>query len=181
MTFYKEISLRDGRKCVLRSAESSDAADFLAYFKQAHGETNFLAAYPDEASHTADEMAEKFEQRKESDTAVEVCAFVDGRLIGSAGNRMVSSREKLRHRAEFGVSLIREFWSLGIGSALTESCVGLAGEAGFLQLELEAVSDNASALRLYKKYGFVEYGRNPRGFRTREGKWQETVMMRLEL
>lgn len=180
MTFYKEITLRDGRKCVLRSAESSDAANFLAYFKQAHGETDFLTTYPDEATHTSEEMAEKFELKKESENAVEVCAFVDGRLIGSAGNHMISTREKLRHRAEFGISVIREFWGLGIGSALTEVCIELAKEAGFLQLELEAVADNASALRLYRKYGFVEYGRNPRGFRTRDGRWQEIVMMRLE-
>ena len=43
------------------------------------------------------------------------------------------------------------------------------------------VGDNENAVRLYKKYGFVEYGRNPRGFLTRDGRWQELVLMRLEL
>ena len=43
------------------------------------------------------------------------------------------------------------------------------------------VGDNETAVRLYKKYGFVEYGRNPRGFLTRDGRWQELVLMRLEL
>lgn len=27
----------------------------------------------------------------------------------------------------------------------------------------------------------MEYGRNPRGFLTRDGRWQELVLMRLEL
>ena len=43
------------------------------------------------------------------------------------------------------------------------------------------VGDNETAVILYKKYGFVEYGRNPRGFLTRDGRWQELVLMRLEL
>ena len=48
-------------------------------------------------------------------------------------------------------------------------------------MELEVVADNARAIALYKKAGFAEYGRNPRGFRTRDGRWQENVLMRLEL
>ena len=65
--------------------------------------------------------------------------------------------------------------------ALTGAGIDCAKEAGFRQLELEVVGDNENALRLYKKYGFVEYGRNPRGFLTRDGRWQELVLMRLEL
>ena len=68
-----------------------------------------------------------------------------------------------------------------IGAALTGACIDCAKEAGFRQLELEVVGDNETAVRLYKKYGFVEYGRNPRGFLTRDGRWQELVLMRLEL
>lgn len=49
-----------------------------------------------------------------------------------------------------------------------------------MQLELEVVADNASAVRLYESVGFREFGRNPRGFRAKHG-WQELVLMRLEL
>ena len=43
------------------------------------------------------------------------------------------------------------------------------------------VADNASSLALYKKFGFVEYGRNPKGFRSRNTGYQELVLMRLVL
>lgn len=43
------------------------------------------------------------------------------------------------------------------------------------------MSDNAGAISLYQKMGFVEYGRNPRGFISRFRGWQELVSMRLEL
>ena len=53
--------------------------------------------------------------------------------------------------------------------------------AGYAQLELDVVADNAPALALYQSLGFAEYGRNPKGFRSRSGHWQELVLMQLEL
>ena len=80
---------------------------------------------------------------------------------------------------EFGISIAKEFWGLGIGRALTEACIECAKEAGYTQLELDVVSDNASAISLYKKIGFVEYGRNPKGFNSRISGYQELVYTQL--
>ena len=79
----------------------------------------------------------------------------------------------MRHRGSFGISVDRAWWGLGIGRALTEACIECAKAAGFSQLELEVVAANTAALRLYESVGFVEYGRNPRGFRSREKGWQD--------
>ena len=48
-------------------------------------------------------------------------------------------------------------------------------------MELEVVAENKSALALYESVGFVEYGINPKGFRSRFTGWQEVVLMRLEM
>ena len=48
-------------------------------------------------------------------------------------------------------------------------------------MELEAVAENRSAIGLYESAGFVEYGRNPKGFRSRFTGWQEVVLMRLDM
>ena len=42
------------------------------------------------------------------------------------------------------------------------------------------MAENRSAIGLYESEGFVEYGRNPKGFRSRLTGWQEVVLMRLE-
>ena len=73
----------------------------------------------------------------------------------------------------------KEFCGLGIGRAMTEACIEEA-KKNYLQLELEVVSDNEKALSLYKSVGFTEYGRNPKGFLSKNG-FQEVVLMRLEL
>ena len=72
-------------------------------------------------------------------------------------------------------------WGLGVGRALTEACIECARIAGYVQLELMAVAENKAALALYQSAGFVEYCRNPKGFRSRMSGWQELVLMRLEL
>lgn len=66
-------------------------------------------------------------------------------------------------------------------AALTDACIECARKAGYVQLELTAVAENEHALALYRSEGFVEYGRNPLGFRSRYTGWQDIVHMRLEL
>ena len=59
MLYYREISLKDQRKCLLKNAERADAAAFLHYFAQAHAETDFLTTYVDEGTHTVEDMEER--------------------------------------------------------------------------------------------------------------------------
>lgn len=181
MTYSKTITLKDGRLCTLRNGTAKDAQGALDNFNLTHAETPFLMTYPDENCLSLKSEASFLEEKSESDDEVELLAVVDGKIVGSAGYESTGLKAKLRHRAEFGISIESAYWGLGIGRALTLSCIDLARQAGFLQLELEVVAENERAIALYKSAGFVEYGRNPRGFRTREGRYQELVLMRLEL
>ena len=150
-------------------------------FLQTHAETDNLLTYPDESKMTVDEEAGFLQKTADSENAVELCAVVDGKLVGTAGVEPIGAREKLRLRAEFGISIEKAYWGQGIGRALTAACISIAGEAGYAQLELQVVADNAAAVALYKSMGFTEYGRNPLGFRSRTTGWQSLLLMRLEL
>lgn len=98
-----------------------------------------------------------------------------------AGIDAVGACHKVSHRAEFGICLVKEYWGLGLGTALTKACVQCAKDAGYAQVELDVVADNVSAIHLYQKLGFVEYGRNPKGFCSRMSGYQELIYMRLDL
>lgn len=144
-------------------------------------ETDFLLTYPEESTYTVEEEAEFLKQKAESADEIEILAELNGEVVGTAGIECVARKEKTRHRAEFGISVDKAYWALGIGRALTEACIECAKSAGYVQVELKAVAENKNALALYKSVGFVEYGRNPKGFRSRLSGWQELVLMRLEL
>ena len=119
--------------------------------------------------------------KAESENEIELIAFMDGKAVGSAGITALGKKYKIKHRATFGVSVLKDYWGLGIGRALTEASIACAKAAGYKQIELEVVSENAAAVSLYRSVGFVEYGRNPRAFFSRRGVWQENLLMRLEL
>lgn len=181
MKFKQTLMLKSGKACIIRHAEAADAAEVRRSFLQTHAETDNLRTYPDESKMTVDEEAGFLQTTADSENAVELCAVVDGKLVGTAGVEPIGTREKLRHRAEFGISIEKAYWGQGIGRALTAACISIAGEAGYAQLELQVVADNAAAVALYKSMGFTEYGRNPLGFRSRTTGWQSLFLMRLEL
>ena len=181
MKYNKTVLLKDGGVCLLRNGEASDGEAVFSVFNRTHGQTDNLMTYPDENSFSIEQECDFLQKLEESDDAVELCAFVDGSLVGTAGFEPVGRKDKIKHRAEFGIALEKNDWGRGIGRALTEACVECAKQAGFLQLELDVVSTNTGAIALYRSVGFEEYGRNPRGFRMRSGEWQELILMRLEL
>ena len=181
MRYYRTITLRDGRTCILRNGTDRDGQALLDIYILTHSQTDYLLSYPDEATMTAEQEAQFLKERTESANEIELLAEVDGIVVGSAGIGCLGRKDKVKHRAEFGISVNKTYWGLGIGRALTEAAIECARAAGYAQLELEAVADNKSALALYESVGFEEYGRNPRGFRSRLTGWQELVLMRLEL
>ena len=168
MEYRSSIRLKDGREA-------------LANFIRTHEETDYLLTYPDENSMTAEQEAAYLKEKTESADEIELIAEVGGRVVGLAGIDKVGTRDKIKHRAEFGISIERAYWGLGIGRALTKACIECARAAGYAQLELDAAAENERAIALYRSLGFTEYGRNPRGFRSRLTGWQELVLMRLEL
>lgn len=181
MKYEKIVTLKDGRHCILKNATVLDAEEVCRSFRQTHEETDFLLTYPDESRMTVERESEYLSKKEASASEIEICAFIDGKVVGCAGVDAIGEKEKIKHRAEFGVSVERAYWGLGIGRALTAACIECAKSAGYEQLELDVVSDNISAINLYKSFGFVEYGRNPKGFRSRISGWQTLVLMRLEL
>ncbi|MBO7728896.1 MAG: GNAT family N-acetyltransferase [Oscillospiraceae bacterium] len=181
MQFHKIITLKDGRTCTLRNGTAEDGQAVLDIFNLTHAQTDYLLTYPEESTLTARQEADYLAQKTESADEIELLAELDGEIVGTAGIGCVARKEKTRHRAEFGISVDKAHWGLGIGRALTEACIACAGNAGYVQLELEAVAENKNALALYRSVGFREYGRNPKGFRSRVSGWQELVLMRLEL
>ena len=181
MKYNKIINLKNGKEALLRNGEFADGEAVFVNFNETHAETDYLLSYPDENSFDAQQEAEFLKEKTESPNEIEIVAVVDGVVAGTAGIEAVGAKYKLKHRAELGIAILKEYWGLGLGKALMEACIECAKEAGYTQLELNAVAENERAVSLYKKMGFVEYGRNPRGFNSRVSGYQEVVYMLLEL
>ena len=181
MEYSRQIVLKNGQTAILRNGVEADGAAVFEQFNQTHGETDYLLSYPDENSFNAEQEGSFLKRKAESNNEVEIIALVDGRVVATAGIDAIGAKYKLRHRADFGISVLKAYWGQGIGRALLDACIECARKAGYTQLELEVVAENARAIAMYQRAGFVEYGRNPRGFNSRISGYQELVSMRLEL
>ena len=95
-----------------------------------------VLSYPDENSFNPEQEAQFLEEKTKSTNEIEIIALVDGKVVGTAGIEAVGAKYKVRHRAELGISILREYWGLGLGRALIEACIQCARDAGYIQLEL---------------------------------------------
>ena len=181
MKYTQTIVLKNGKEALIRNADAPDGAAVYENFNQTHAETDYLLSYPDENSYDPEQEARFLEEKTQSGNEIELVALVDGKVAGTAGIEAVGKKYKLMHRAEFGISILRDYWGLGLGRALARACISCAKEAGYEQLELNVVAENERAVSLYRSLGFEEYGRNPRGFKSRTSGYQELLYMRLEL
>ena len=181
MIYSRTIILKNKKQCLIRNCEAADAKAVYDNFNLTHGQTEFLLSYPDENSFDVEQERQFLIEKENSDNEIEICAFTDDKIVGTAGIEAIGHKDKVKHRAELGISIEKVYWGLGIGRALIEACIECAKKAGYVQLELNVVAYNIAAILLYKSVGFVEYGRNPKGFCSRTVGWQEVVLMRLEL
>ena len=114
----REIILKDGRKCVLRPTGPDLAAEMIEYMKVTAAETPWLLRYPDEVSYTLESEREILGRLLEDPGSVMMAAVVDGKVAGNCSIGGIGNKRKILHRCSLAIALYREYWGLGIGTAM---------------------------------------------------------------
>ena len=149
----KEITLKNGKKAILRAPRREDGAEMCEYLRTMSSETEFVIRYPEECTETVESEGEFLEKLNSSELNMMIVCEVDGKIAGNC-QIMFHGRIKTAHRATLAIGLTREYWGLGIGSAMFDEMEKAARQRGCLQMELEFVEGNARARGLYEKKGF---------------------------
>ena len=87
----------------------------------------------------------------------------------------------MSHRATIGIAILRDYWNLGIGSAMLKELVAAARTRGTELVELEFVEGNDRAKRLYEKIGFRVVGERPNAFKLKDGTYRSEFTMQMYL
>jgi putative acetyltransferase len=104
-------------------------------------------------------------------------ALVDGVIVGHAGIHRASPRPRRAHAWHLGIAVADAWQRQGIGARLMETLIDLADHwLGALRIELTVYCDNAHAVALYERFGFVIEGRHP-AYSLREGEFVDTYTM----
>jgi ribosomal protein S18 acetylase RimI-like enzyme len=89
--------------------------------------------------------------------AVHVVAVMDDEVVGWCDLRPKTA-PTLRHSAVLGMGIVPALRGQGIGSRLLAATLQLARAGGIRRAELNVRSDNAPAIALYRRFGFVTEG-----------------------
>lgn len=174
----KIIKLKNGAEVALKSPSGKDAKIMLDFMFKMYGESDFMTLTLAEAQKMEVEREKAFlNERLDEAGAVTIAAYRNGEIIANCSVRCMDEWKKLCHRAEFGISVLKEYWGLGLGSVLMEHIVDFATESGYEQIELETVRTNERAIALYKKFGFEQTGVIPRAQKLESGEYQDYIIM----
>jgi len=102
-------------------------------------------------------------------------------MVGSGNFGSKSKKSRLAHRCDMGISVLKEYWGLGIASEIMKVIIEKAKEAQFEQIELQVVEENLSARHLYKKFGFYETGYIKNGMKYADGTYAKLIIMQKDL
>lgn len=103
-------------------------------------------------------------------------AEVDGRVVGWAAARAVSTRPVYRGVAETSVYVAEGHRGRGVGRALLRRQVCAADDAGLWTLQASVFPENRASLALHHSAGFRTLGVRDR-IGQHEGRWRDTVFL----
>lgn len=106
-----------------------------------------------------------------------VLAMHGGVAVGSAGLHPVTLSLRTRHSAGLGICVAPDWWGKGLGTELMRRVLDWADNwAGLLRIELGVFTDNARAIALYRRFGFMDEGCQ-RASALRDGEYVDTLLM----
>ena len=178
----KTIILKDGRTALLKTPCIEDAEKMLNYIKKACGETDFLLRYPEEWDSATTEGEERWiKSLRDSQSTLAIACYIDGEI---AGNCEVNFRGgmKTSHRATVAIAILKDYWNLGIGSAMFAELIAVTEAQPAIDImELAFMEGNNRAQALYEKYGFKIVGERPNAFKLKDGRILKEYFMQKQM
>ena len=165
-------------KLLIREIQPADAEKLIMFSKQVGGETDNLTFGADGFPITVEQEIARLQAMADDPKTIMYSAWREDELIATGS--IHSMPRRMAHRAELGLTVIKEEWNKGIGSLLLEQIIQFAKGIGIEIINLEVRSDNAAAIHLYEKFGFQRIGTSPAYFKI-DNSYYDFEIMYLDL
>ena len=171
------LTAKNGQTFTIREATAEDAEELLPYARAVAAETDFFVIEPDEFPATVAKEREWIEGHLGHPGKLLLMAEAEGAIIGNV-SFAVGPVRRLAHRGVLGIAVVKAWRGQGVGTALMETLLAWAAASPTVEkVSLEVFTENHSAIRLYRKLGFVEEGLRPREIKRGPGKYADALLM----
>jgi RimJ/RimL family protein N-acetyltransferase len=175
----RSFDAKDGRRVVLRTLKWNDLEDCFEFINSLVDEKANILRDQKVTREAEIEWLATALSRMELEEVVYLVAEVDGKVVASSElSRRLSGYDK--HLGSIGIAIKNGFRDSGIGTEMMKTLVEQGESWGLKVLMLTVFANNARALHVYRKIGFVETGRIPKKF-FKEGQYLDEVIMTMML
>ncbi|MGY3717593.1 N-acetyltransferase family protein [Sutcliffiella cohnii] len=162
----------------IRKATLEDAEGILKHSKVVFGEGRNLLTTVEEFTLTIEEEEQWMEKQKRANNLVLV-AEVHNEIVGML-NATRSTRKRVQHLCQFGISIQEAYCNKGIGSQLITKLIEWAKQDEVIEkICLEVFASNERAIYVYEKYGFVIEGMKKKHIKFEDGAYADEYNMGL--
>jgi RimJ/RimL family protein N-acetyltransferase len=176
----KKIILKNEKEMIIRKATRLDALRMVQYVSVIGGESNNLTFGLNEFELTKEKEELIIENTNSMDNSIMIIAEIDSEIV-SMVSMHCGTRPRTRHVGEFGITVRKPYWGLGIGSAMLDYLIEWAKGTNIVRkINLKVRSDNSKAIALYKKHGFTQEGVSTRDLYI-NGEFHDCIIMGLEI
>lgn len=156
--------------------EKRDSCELSKLRLEIDGETEFLDREQGEDYLSDSGFEEMIHNDLIADRSLFMVAEVNGKIVGYA--RCIGKKlSRFKHQANFGICILQQYCGQGIGKELIKYIIEWFETVGIEKITLSVVETNTSAIRLYKRFGFVQEGLLVRDRKHKDGNYYNTVIM----
>ncbi|QUH19523.1 GNAT family N-acetyltransferase [Alkaliphilus sp. B6464] len=176
----KEIYLKNGQKLVLGKPSAEDAKKMIEYFNIVGGESDNLLFGAGEFKLTIDQEINHINSINSDENSLIILGVIDENIV-SVAQIISSKRKRIAHNSEMSISVKKDYWGTGIGTAMMNEIVRFAKSNNTIRnITLGVNAGNTRAIKLYEKFGFEIIGVHKNNFNV-NGIYDDEILMDLNI
>lgn len=161
----------------LREAMPNDASAILALIETLNEETSFVLINSHAINMATETMAGEIAAISEMKNQLLLLATTKQSIVGLA-TVTTDTDPAVAHVGEIGLSILKEYWGLGLGTTMLEEVILWSKHStDLIRLDIKVQSHNERAIALYNKVGFSYEGTLRKAVLTKDNTLVDVDMM----